>query len=122
MSLNPNCSTIILSLFLKPLWNQYKFEEINVVTMQAISGAGYPEHAAIDIYNNIVLYISHEEFKLENETRKVLGKVSGNVIVPANFKIMAQANRVPVIYGHMESVLIKLKSKPSDLEELGFYP
>ena len=115
---NPNCSTIVLSLFLKPLWDVYGFEEVDVVTMQAISGAGYPGHAALDIYNNVIPYIPNEEFKLENETRKVMGSLSEDMIIPADFRVIAQANRVPVIYGHTESVLIRLKSNPKDVDEV----
>ena len=66
---NPNYSTIVLSSFLKSLWDVYGFEEVDVVTMKAISRAGYPGHVALDIYNNIILYIPNEEFKIRERGR-----------------------------------------------------
>lgn len=114
---NPNCSTIGLAMALKPLHDNFGLEAVNVVTMQAISGAGYPGIASLDILDNVVPFIGGEEEKLETEPAKILGKISSAKIELANFKISAQCNRVPVIDGHTECIQVKLKSKPT-MEEI----
>ena len=75
---NPNCSAIGLVLALKPLADRFGLESVFVSTMQAVSGAGYPGVASLDILGNVVPYIKSEEEKLEEETLKLLGKLSGN--------------------------------------------
>lgn len=110
---NPNCSTIGLAIALKPLLDAFGLDAVHVVTMQAISGAGYPGVASLDIMDNVVPYISGEEQKLETETLKILGKYSNGRVEHNNFKISAQCNRVPVSDGHMECVSVKLKNKAS---------
>ncbi len=81
------------------------------VTMQAVSGAGYPGVASLDILGNVIPYISNEEEKMEEETRKLLGKLNGSGIVMGSFGMSAQCNRVAVEDGHTESVSVKLKTK-----------
>ena len=81
------------------------------VTMQAVSGAGYPGVASLDILGNVIPYISKEEEKMEEETRKLLGKLNGAGIVMGSFGMSAQCNRVAVEDGHTESVSVKLKKK-----------
>ena len=114
---NPNCSTIGLALALKPLHDAFGIEAVNVVTMQAISGAGYPGVASLDIIDNVVPFIGGEEKKMETEPLKILGKLSSGKIDFADFKISAQCNRVAVIDGHTECVQVKLKTKTS-VEEI----
>jgi aspartate-semialdehyde dehydrogenase len=109
---NPNCSTIGLVMALKPIHDSFIIEEINIVTMQALSGAGYPGISALDIIDNVIPYIGGEEEKLETEPKKILGKLDNNIIQPADIKISAQTHRVAVIDGHLEAVQIRLKSKP----------
>lgn len=101
---NPNCSVIGLVLALKPLLDRFGLESVNVVTMQAISGAGYPGVVSLDILDNIIPFINDEESKIETEPLKILD---------SQFKISAQCNRVPVTDGHTECVSIKFKNKPS---------
>lgn len=113
---NPNCSAIGLTLALKPLHDRFGIEAINVVTMQAISGAGYPGVASMDILDNIIPYIEGEEDKLEKEPLKILGKLDTDHIIESEIKISAQCNRVPVSDGHTECVSVKLKTKPSKQE------
>ncbi|MEW6194256.1 MAG: aspartate-semialdehyde dehydrogenase [Bacteroidota bacterium] len=113
---NPNCSTIGLALALKPLHEQFGLEAVNVVTMQAISGAGYPGVASLDIIDNVVPFIGGEEKKMETEPLKILGSVSNGKIEFADFKISAQCNRVSVIDGHTECVQVKLKTKTTTNE------
>lgn len=110
---NPNCSTIALCLALKPLYDRFGIEAVSVVTMQAISGAGYPGVSGMDILDNVIPYIRGEEEKLETEPLKIFGKLSEGKISNATMRITAQCNRVPVTDGHMECVSIKLKDKPS---------
>ena len=114
---NPNCSTIGMVLALKPLEENYGIDEVNVVTMQAVSGAGYPGISSLDIIDNVLPFIKSEEEKMEREPLKILGKLSTSMKVQnANIKISAQCNRVPVIDGHLESIQIKLKKKASKEE------
>lgn len=115
---NPNCSTIILSLFLKPIYDEYGLEEVHVVTMQAVSGAGYPGNPSMDIMGNVLPFIPREEEKLERETLKIFGEYRDGVFTNAVFHVKAQANRVPVIYGHTESILLKTSKNVENLEEL----
>jgi aspartate-semialdehyde dehydrogenase len=109
---DPNCSTIQLAITLKPLM-QFGLKEIIVSTMQALSGAGYPGVASLDIIDNVVPYISGEEEKMEAEALKILGAFNGKAIQNAEFKLSASCNRVHVKDGHLESVFIKLSEAPS---------
>ncbi|MGB2589390.1 MAG: aspartate-semialdehyde dehydrogenase [Candidatus Acidiferrum sp.] len=106
---NPNCSTAGLVLVLKPLADVFGLEKIFVVTMQAISGAGYPGVASMDIQANVVPFIGGEEEKMESEPQKLLGKWDGSRFIDAGLGISAHCNRVPVIEGHLESVSLSLK-------------
>jgi aspartate-semialdehyde dehydrogenase len=108
---NPNCSAIGLVLALAPLQQRFGLETVMAVTMQAVSGAGYPGVASLDILGNVIPYIAKEEEKMEEETRKLLGQMNGTKVVPATFAMSAQCNRVAVEDGHTESVSIRLKSK-----------
>lgn len=109
MVTNPNCSTIGLVMTLKPLEERFGIEQIFVSTMQAVSGAGYPGVASMDILDNVVPYIGSEEEKMESETLKLLGKVEGHAIKPLAARMTAHCNRVPVVDGHTECVSIKLR-------------
>jgi aspartate-semialdehyde dehydrogenase len=113
---NPNCSTIGLVVALKPLLDKFGLEAVNVVTMQAVSGAGYPGVSSLDIMDNVVPYISGEEEKMETEPLKILGTLASHSIAPLDLKISAQCNRVPVSDGHLECVSVKLKRKASKEE------
>jgi len=106
---NPNCSAIGLVLALKPLEEHFGIESIFVSTMQAVSGAGYPGVASLDILGNVVPYIKSEEEKMQEETLKLLGALKGSRVESLNAKISAHCNRVPVEDGHTESVSIKLR-------------
>ena len=106
---NPNCSTAGLVLVLKPLADAFGLERIFVVTLQAISGAGYPGVASMDIQGNVVPFISGEEEKMEAEPQKLLGKWDGTRFIEAGLGISAHCNRVPVLDGHLECVSVGLK-------------
>jgi aspartate-semialdehyde dehydrogenase len=102
---NPNCSTTVLSLALKPIYDNFGINSVIVSTMQAISGAGYPGVASMDIVDNVIPYIGGEEEKMETETQKILGTASK----PADFMVSSSCHRVPTIDGHMEAVFVETK-------------
>lgn len=108
---NPNCSTIGMVIALKPLADKFGIEKVNVVTMQALSGAGYPGVASLDSIDNVIPFIGSEEDKLETEPLKILGKLKSGKIEKMKIKIGAQCNRVAVTDGHTECVQVKLKQK-----------
>jgi len=108
---NANCSTIGLVLALAPLHKAFGIEKIFVATMQAVSGAGYPGVASLDILGNVVPYIKNEEEKMEEEAQKILGKLKGRKLEFAPIRVAAHCNRVAVEDGHTESVSIELKKK-----------
>jgi aspartate-semialdehyde dehydrogenase len=110
---NPNCSATGLAIALKPIDDAFGIEAVSVVTMQALSGAGYPGIASLDATDNVIPYISAEEEKIESEPRKIFGKMRGDSIVPAEFCVSAQCHRVPVSHGHLEAVSLKLRAKAS---------
>lgn len=122
---NPNCTTMGLAMALKPLDDAFGVSEVLVVTMQAISGAGYPGVPSLDILDNVVPYIGGEEEKVEIEPRKILGRLHGSSgesakkpnIEFAHMKISAHCNRVHVLDGHTECVSVRFRRKPS-LHEL----
>jgi aspartate-semialdehyde dehydrogenase len=117
MVTNPNCSTIGLVMALKPIEERFGIEQIFVTTMQAVSGAGYPGVASMDILGNVVPYIGSEEEKMEAETLKLLGRLEGHSVTPLHAMVSAQCNRVAVEDGHTESVSIKL-ARPATRQQL----
>ena len=108
---NPNCSAIGLVLALKPLEEKFGIESLFVSTMQAVSGAGYPGVASLDILGNVVPFIKNEEEKLQEEVGKLLGERKGAKIELLDAKVSAHCNRVAVEDGHTECVSIKLKKR-----------
>ncbi|MEA1996530.1 MAG: aspartate-semialdehyde dehydrogenase [Gemmatimonadota bacterium] len=109
---NSNCSTMGLVLPLKPLDVHFGLKAVNVVTLQAISGAGYPGMSSLDMIDNVVPYIGGEEPKMEREPLKMLGRLEdGSRFVDADFKISAQCNRVFVLDGHLECTSVSLEKK-----------
>ncbi len=112
---NPNCSTIGLVMALGPL-KQFGITKVIVSTMQAISGAGYPGVASMDIMGNVVPFIGGEEEKMEMETQKILGDFAGDHIVPLAAKVSAHCNRVAVVDGHTETVSVEFSSKPTEAD------
>ncbi len=110
---NPNCSTAGLVLALAPLAKGFGIEKVFVATMQAISGAGYPGVASLDIMGNVIPFISGEEEKMESETRKILGALTADGIRDASCAVSAHCNRVPVVDGHLEVVSASFTKKPA---------
>jgi aspartate-semialdehyde dehydrogenase len=112
---NPNCSTIVLVMALAPL-KQFGIKKVIVTTMQAVSGAGYPGVASLDILGNVVPFIGGEEPKMESETQKILGTFTGDKIEPMDARVSASCNRVPVVNGHTICVSVEFDRKPSEQE------
>ena len=110
---NPNCSTIVMALALAPL-KQYGITRVVATTLQALSGAGYPGVASMDINGNVVPFIGGEEEKMQQETQKILGDYRADAMHPLDAKVSAHCNRVPVVDGHTVTVSVELKDKPDE--------
>ncbi len=114
---NPNCTTIMAVLSLKPIYDNFGLEKVIITSMQALSGAGYSGVPSMAIVDNVIPFIKKEEEKVEAEGLKILGKFDGEKIVPAEFKVSASCNRVAVIDGHTEAIFVKT-SKEATPEEI----
>lgn len=114
---NPNCSTVGLAMALKPLHDAFGVDAVHVVTMQALSGAGYPGVPSLDAMANVVPFIGGEEEKMAVETRKILGTLTDAGVTDADVVVSAQCNRVPVIDGHTEAVSLRLRT-PATAEDV----
>lgn len=114
---NPNCVAIGVALALASLEQAFGIDALIVTTLQAISGAGYPGVASLDITDNVIPFIRQEEEKLEIETRRILGRLQTDAndtrVIPANFAVSAQCHRVPVTDGHTAAIRVKLKRSAS---------
>ena len=115
----PNCSTVVLTLALKPLHDHFGLRQVMVTTMQALSGAGYPGVAGLDILDNVIPYIADEEEKVSTEPCKILGEwdEEGALLRPADIAISAACNRVATRDGHLEIVSVALarEASPADV-------
>jgi aspartate-semialdehyde dehydrogenase len=108
---NGNCSAIVTALALAPIHERFGITDAFVSTMQAVSGAGYPGVASLDILGNVIPFISDEEDKLESELRKFLGSLGDGEIVSAPMTVSAHCNRVPVEHGHTVCVSVRLRER-----------
>ncbi|KAJ1735615.1 aspartate-semialdehyde dehydrogenase [Coemansia biformis] len=120
---NSNCSTSGLVVPLKALQDRFgPLRRVVVTTLQAISGAGYPGVASLDILDNIVPLIEGEESKMEAEVLKILGGVSADASACApltDLRVSATCNRVPVIDGHTECVSVEFAAAtPPSIDEI----
>ena len=114
---NSNCTVMGPVLALKPIVDRFGITQIFATSMQAVSGAGYPGVASMDILDNVVPYIANEEEKMEEEMLKLLGKLDGHEVAPLVARMSASCNRVPVVDGHTVCVSVKL-AKPATREEI----
>lgn len=105
---SPNCSTTSIILPMKVFQDAFGLEAAVITTLQAISGAGYPGVPSMAIIDNVIPHIGGEDEKLEVEPKKLLGQFVAGDIVMADIRLSAQANRVPVMDGHLASVSVKL--------------
>jgi len=115
---SPNCTTTGIAMPLKPLDDAFGLRKVFAATMQAISGAGHPGVASLDILDNVVPYIGGEEEKIERETRLLLGQITDNQRHEANVVVSAQANRVPVLDGHTICLSLGFERPPSAEEAM----
>ena len=113
---NGNCSTIALVSAIAPLHRAFGIRRAVVVTMQAVSGAGYPGVPSLDALGNVIPFIRDEEEKIEEETVKFLGALADGAVRPANVVIGAHTNRVPVENGHTICVSLELERRVSPEE------
>ena len=110
---NQNCSTIHITLAFKPLDDAFGLKRVIVTTMQALSGAGYPGVASLDVLDNVIPFIGGEEKKLESEPLKILGKLENARVANANIRISAACNRVATQDGHLEAASVEFLTKPT---------
>ncbi len=114
---NPNCTATGPTMALRPLHDAFGVTKLMLMSMQALSGAGYPGVPAYDAIDNVIPYVGGEEPKVESEPQKMLGTLHGGSVQPAPFVISAHCNRVPVLEGHLECLSLAFVRRPS-LEEL----
>ena len=117
---NPNCSTIVLAMALAPL-RQFGLRSVNVTTLQAVSGAGYPGVSSLDIVGNVIPYIGGEEEKMESETQKILGCLKAGYVDPYPVAVSAHTTRVGVINGHTEMVSVGFEVTPDARDVKGAF-
>jgi aspartate-semialdehyde dehydrogenase len=108
---NPNCTSTGLTVALKALDDSFGVKKVFAVSLQALSGAGYPGVSSMDINDNVIPFIGGEEDKVEWEPRKMLGKLNDHQIQLADIKLSAHTNRVAVIDGHTLCASVEF-SKP----------
>ncbi|MEM0047131.1 MAG: aspartate-semialdehyde dehydrogenase [Fervidicoccaceae archaeon] len=114
----PNCTSAILTLSLKPIYDAFGIRKVFVTTMQALSGAGIHGVPSMQIIDNLIPFIQGEEEKVESEPKKMLGRLENGEISHADFNIYATTTRVPVLYGHTESVVVELSQSGVSKEEI----
>ncbi len=105
----PNCTTIGMAITLKPLFDTFGLKKVFMTSMQGVSGAGRsPGVIALDIFDNVIPFISGEEEKVEKESRKILGALGEGNITPADFVVSATCTRAAVLEGHTEAVIASM--------------
>ncbi len=109
---NSNCTTMPVVMSLAPLL-QFGVKRLLMVSEQAISGAGYPGVASLDILDNVVPFVSGDEGKMESETKKMLGILDGDTIQHHDLLPSATCTRVPVIDGHLVNISVELVASPT---------
>ncbi len=114
----PNCASAPVAVVLRPLLRAFGVRHLHVVTLQALSGAGYPGVASLDIIDNTVPYIAEEEAKLQREPHKMLGRLAGDHVEPAPLLVSAQCNRVDVRDGHTVCMSVAFEHRAT-VEEVG---
>jgi aspartate-semialdehyde dehydrogenase len=110
---NANCAATVVALALAPLHEAFGVRSVFATTMQAVSGAGYPGVASLDILGSVIPEIGGEEEKIEQELGKILGRLEAGGIVEAGFPVSAHANRVAVEHGHTVCLSVGLDKRAS---------
>jgi aspartate-semialdehyde dehydrogenase len=106
---NPNCSTVFLAGPLGVLRALGEFDHVHVVTMQALSGAGYPGVPSFDLLGNVIPHIGGEEDKIRLETKKILGTPTDSM----KMGVTVHVHRVPVMHGHTVAAHVRFKKPVS---------
>lgn len=109
---NPNCTTAVAVGALAPLERAFGLEAVFLASLQAASGAGHPGVPSLDLLGNVIPFIRDEEEKVETEAQKLLGRLAGDRILPADFAVSAACHRVPVLDGHTEALAVRMRSAP----------
>jgi aspartate-semialdehyde dehydrogenase len=115
---NSNCTSTGITVALKPLQDAFGLKKVFAVSMQALSGAGYPGVPSMDIIDNVIPFIKGEEEKVELEPRKMLGRLVGDEIVSADFLVSAHTNRVAVTDGHIVCLSVELQNSASPTQAI----
>ncbi len=115
---NPNCTSTPATMVFRPLLDAFGLKRTLIMSMQALSGAGYPGIASYDAIDNVIPYIGGEEPKVESEPQKMLGTLRDGQITPATFVTSAHCNRVPVLEGHLECISVELERRATQAELL----
>jgi aspartate-semialdehyde dehydrogenase len=110
---NANCAATVAAIPLAPLHNAFGITQLFLTTMQAVSGAGYPGVASLDILGNAIPFIADEEPKIEAELGKLLGRTADGAVVDAGLRATAHANRVAVEHGHTVCASIGFRDRVS---------
>lgn len=110
---NPNCTSTGMTVVLKALDRVFGVKRAIAVSMQALSGAGYPGVASLEIVDNVIPFIRGEEEKVAWEPRKMLGTLQNGQVVLHPIVISAQTNRVAVLDGHMVCLTVECESRPT---------
>lgn len=114
---NPNCTSTGMTVALKALQVNFGLQRAFVVSLQALSGAGYPGVPSLDIVDNVIPYVSDEEEKVEFEPRKMLGRMVAGQVELAEVRLSAHTNRVAVSDGHTVCLSVEL-GRPASIEEV----
>lgn len=118
---DPNCTTIGLAITLKPIYDAFGIKSVIMTSLQSLSGAGRsPGVIGLDILDNVIPYIPNEEEKVQRETQKILGTLSGETIQPASFSVSCTCTRVNVREGHTEAVFVSTQKpcEPADVAKV----
>ena len=113
---NANCAATVAAVALAPLHERFGIDTLFITTMQAVSGAGYPGVASLDILGNVIPYIADEEPKLEREMRKLLGRYEDGAVHDAGMRVSAQTNRVAVEHGHTMCLTASFRERPTAVQ------
>ncbi len=113
---NSNCTVMPVVMALAPL-RPFGVTKIHMVSEQAVSGAGYPGVASLDILDNVIPYVGGDESKMETESLKMLGDMRGEEIQWLDAVTSATCTRVPVTDGHLVNISVTLELQPS-LDEI----
>ncbi len=111
---NPNCTSIPMTMALAPLHPRFGVDQVIATSLQALSGAGYPGVPSLDAIDNVIPFVAEsEEIKMGQEPNKMMGLSNGQEVTMAGIKVSAHCNRVPVSDGHLVTVSVSFKNKPS---------